>query len=193
MENTFTTLQEIIANRRTIKPAQMNGRQIPDDQVQQLLQLADWAPTHGNTEPWQFFVYAGTEKVQSFCRDHADLYRQQAGENADAAKADKLLHMGDAASHLIIAVMQRGNLPKIPALEEIAAVSAAVQNMLLGAQALGIAAYWGSGGMVYQPAMKTYLNLRDEDVVLGAIYLGYSDIEKKGTRLVPLDRKVKWM
>lgn len=171
----------------------MNGNQIPDEQVHQLLQLADWAPTHGNTEPWQFFVFAGNEKVKAFCKDHSDLYAAEAGENANSTTVNNLLHMGDLASHLIIAVMKRGDLPKIPALEEIAATSAAIQNLLLGAQAMGLAAYWGSGGMVYNPAMKTYLQLREEDVVLGAIYLGYTDTTKTGNRQIPLDRKVKWM
>lgn len=193
MENNLTVLETIIANRRTIKPGQMNGKQIPDEQVHQLLQLADWAPTHGNTEPWQFFVYAGHEKVKAFCKDHSALYTAEAGENANSTTVNNLLHMGDLASHLIIAVMRRGDLPKIPALEEIAATSAAVQNLLLGAQAMGLAAYWGSGGMVYKPAMKTYLQLREEDVVLGAIYLGYTDMTKTGNRQIPLEQKVKWM
>ena len=106
---------------------------------------------------------------------------------------NKLLHMGDHASHIIIAMMQRGSNPKIPVLEEIAATSCAVQNLLLGATALGIASYWGSGGMAYQPPMKTYLNLREEDLVLGILYLGYTDKEKpEGKRKTPLDEKIDW-
>ena len=171
----------------------MNGRQVPDELVRQLIALADWAPTHGNTEPWRFFVYSGTEKVRSFCASHAGMYQAEAGDKTDAAKYDKLLHMGDKASHIMIAVMKRGKLEKIPLLEEIAATAAAVQNLLLGAEALGISAYWGSGGLVLKPAMKEFLQLADEDVVLGAIYLGYSDITKPGIRQVPLSEKIHWM
>jgi hypothetical protein len=40
---------------------------------------------------------------------------------------------------VIIAIMKRGNLPKIPAFEEMAATSCAVQNLLLGATALDMA------------------------------------------------------
>jgi nitroreductase len=171
----------------------MNGRQIPDEQIQALLALADWAPTHGHTEPWRFFVYAGNDKVREFCTAHAALYEQGAGSGIDPAKRDKLLYMGDKASHIIVAAMQRGKLAKIPAIEEIAATSAAIQNILLGAEALGIAAYWGSGGLVLKPAMKSFLGLGTADEVLGALYLGYSDVVKTGERLVPLAEKVKWM
>jgi nitroreductase len=194
MSATFETIQSVIANRRTVKPGLMNGRKIEHETVAQLLALADWAPTHGRTEPWRFFVYEGS-RVQDFCRDHAELYRSNVPEESfNPESYNNLMHMGDKASHVMIAVMQRGALPKIPELEEIAAASAAIQNMLLGAAASGIAAYWGSGGMVYKPAMKTYLGLKDADIVLGAIYLGYTDeAPKPGVRNTPLTEKISWM
>lgn len=194
MNHSLSTLSQIIKTRRTIKPNQFNGRPISDEQINQLLALADWAPTHAYTEPWRFKVFAA-EKVQQFCRRHAELYQQHtAPESFQQAKFDKLLHMGDHTSHIIIAIMQRGDNPKIPVLEEIAATSCAVQNLLLGATALGIASYWGSGGMAYQPAMKTYLNLREEDLVLGILYLGFTDKEiPEGKRKTPLAEKVEWM
>lgn len=193
MKNAFAAIQEVIQSRRTVKPPQMNGQQVPDEQVKQLLALADWAPTHGHTEPWRFRVYAN-DKVKAFCQAHAGLYKAHtAPEKYLQEKYDKLLHMGDQASHLIVAIMQRGNLPKIPALEEIAATSCAVQNLLLGATALGITSYWGSGGMAYHPAMKQMLQLREEDLVLGILYLGYTDKPvQEGKRLIPLEEKVEW-
>ncbi|WP_181305895.1 nitroreductase [Rufibacter sp. XAAS-G3-1] len=194
MNQPFLDLQHIIQSRRTVKPPKMNGGLIPDGQIKEMLALADWAPTHGHTEPWRFVVYA-REKVKDFCLAHAELYRAHtAPEKFMEVNYEKLLHMGDQASHVIVAYMQRGDLPKIPALEEIAATSCAIQNLLLGATALGIASYWGSGGMAYKPAMKEMLQLREEDTVLGVLYLGYSDHpETAGKRLTPLPEKVRWM
>lgn len=192
MNTSFSEISHIIQNRRTTKPGKMNGQRIPDEQIKQLLELADWAPTHGHTEPWRFKVYAG-DKVQDFCLAHAELYKQKIDpEKYLQERYDKLLHMGNKASHVIVAYMRRGDLPKIPALEEIAATSCAIQNLLLGATALGIASYWGSGGMAYHPAMKEMLHLREEDVVLGILYLGYGDAPA-GKRTVPLEEKVEWM
>ncbi|MBC5775087.1 nitroreductase [Pontibacter sp. KCTC 32443] len=194
MNNNFDIIAGVIKARRTTKPPQLSGKRIPDEQVWQLLELADWAPTHGHTEPWRFKVYAG-DKVTQFCQSHASLYKEQSSpDKYQQEKYEKLLHMGDKASHILIAYMRRGDLPKIPALEEIAATSCAIQNLLLGATALGIASYWGSGGMAYHPAMKDFLHLREEDVVLGILYLGYSEKEAPaGKRVVPLSDKVEWM
>lgn len=194
MNDVFSTISLVIRNRRTTKPPKLNGQQIPDEQIHRLLELADWAPTHGHTEPWRFIVYAG-DKVAQFCQQHAELYKQETSEeNYQLLKYEKLLHMGDQTSHVIVAYMRRGDLPKIPVLEEIAATSCAIQNLLLGATALGIASYWGSGGMAYHPAMKEMLHLREEDIVLGILYLGYAESHAgEGKRNTPLSEKVEWV
>ncbi|PRY10030.1 nitroreductase [Pontibacter ummariensis] len=193
MNELFEHIKHIIKTRRTTKPPMMNGQRIPDEQVKELLKLADWAPTHGRTEPWRFRVYAN-DQVQAFCLTHAELYKKHiAPDKFLEMNYEKLLHMGDQASHVIVGYMRRGDLPKIPALEEIAATSCAIQNLLLGATALGIASYWGSGGMAYHPAMKDFLQLGEEDLVLGILYLGYSDKPADaGKRTVPLEEKVQW-
>ena len=183
-----------IEKRRTVKPADMNGKIISDELINHLLQLADWAPTHGRTEPWRFVVY-GPDKVKQFALDHAGMYRDHTPqERFKQASFDNLQRAADGASHVVIAYMRRGSNPNIPEMEEIAATACAIQNLLLGATENNIASFWSSGGMTLQPAMKTYLDLREEDKVLGIIYLGYSDQPaKEGKRTVPLSEKVKWM
>jgi nitroreductase len=190
----FLQVEKTIKNRRSIGWAKMNGKQVPDETVNQLLALADWAPTHGRTEPWYFFVYGG-DALKQFGKTHADLYWQHTAEDKrQEATFEKLLHNVDLASHLIIAVMKRGANPKIPQLEEIAAASAAVQNILLGATALGIATFWSTGGMTNNPALKDHLQLGPDDIILGLLYMGYTDEPAKdGVRNIPLAEKVKWL
>ncbi|WP_184547069.1 nitroreductase family protein [Mucilaginibacter sp. FT3.2] len=188
---TFTTITNIIQSRRTIKPNMMNGHKAPNGHIAALLELADWAPTHGFTEPWRFTVY---ENPAKFCQQHADIYKQgvSAGE-FDETVYSNLQHQGDKASHVIIATMQRGDLPKIPPFEEVAAVSSAIQNILLGATALNMASFWSTGGAILKPAFKEFLQLRDEDQVMGVLYLGYADAMPEGKRTIPLENKVKWI
>lgn len=189
----FEMLDNIIKNRRSCKPALMNGEKIDDAAINDLLKLADWAPTHAHTEPWRFIVFAGNA-VQQFCKDHADLYKVNTPpEKFETAKYEKTLHNGDHCSHIIAVYMKRGNNPKITRVEEICAVAAAVQNLLLGAAALNIAALWSTGGVTLHDAMKTWLGLQPEDQMIGLIYLGYTDkAVKEGERIIPLEEKVIW-
>ncbi|HEY4338071.1 MAG TPA: nitroreductase [Puia sp.] len=188
----FTLLQETIASRRSTKPAVLNGKKIEDREIRQLLELGNWAPTHANTEPWRFIVYSG-DAVQQFCHEHAELYKQYTpSEKFATAKYEKQQHNGDKASHLIVVYMKRGDNPNIAVLEEICAAAAAVENILLGAEALGIAVLWSTGGMVLHPAMKDYFSLGGEDVVLGMLYMGYTDEPAKPGRRGPVEDKTRW-
>lgn len=87
--------------------------------------------------------------------------------------------------------MKRSN-EKIPALEEVAAVSCAVQNILLGATALDIAILWSTGGMVLHPVMKNYFQLNEQDHILGILFLGKTDEHLKGQRKIALRDKLIW-
>lgn len=189
----FEVLERIVCQRRTIKAGRMNGKKIAESDIRDLIQLADWAPTHGRTEPWRFVVLEG-EAFKLFSEQHAELYRQHIPE--EKFREDKykgLLENYQTASHLVIVLMKRTVDGKIPEEEEYAAVAAAIQNMLLGASAKKIAAIWSTGGMATKPAMKPLLDLTEKDRVVGFLYLGYADEElKEGFRKIPLNEKIIW-
>ena len=190
----YQSVARTIKERRSVSWSKMNGQKIPDEVVNDLLSLGHWAPTHGRTEPWQFLVYSG-EALTQFGKAHADVYWNNTAEDKrQEAARHKLEHNVDKASHLVVAVMKRGENPKIPVLEEIAAASAAVQNILLGAQAMGIASFWSTGGMTHHPALKAHLGLGEDDIVLGLVFLGFTDEPAKdGVRNSPISEKVKWL
>lgn len=190
----FEQIESIIKKRRTTKAHSLNGKIIPDGQIQKLMELADCAPNHGQTEPWRYLIFTG-KALQTFGKMHSDIYWKY----TDAAKRreskyNKYISYAKNASHLIISVMHRNPDTKIPEKEERSAVSAANENILLGATALGIASYWSTGGMTYHPALKKHLKLDDDEKIIGMIYLGYTDEPcKKKKRRISLDEKVIWM
>jgi len=189
----FKALQTVIHERRSVKPGDMNGKRINDALIMALLELADWAPTHARTEPWRFVVFADDAK-KTFCLGHAELYKANTdAEKFNQGKYEKLKEQGDPVSHIIIVYMKRTVQHSIPAVEEIAAAAAATENFLLGAQSLGIAALWSTGGMAHHKAMKEYLSLGEDDQVLGMLMLGYTDKEPSpGKRNIPLAEKIRW-
>jgi nitroreductase len=185
-------LAQVIRLRRTTKPDKMNGQVIEEKDINELLALADWAPTHARTEPWRFIVY---DQPKEFTRQHAELWKQNtAPENFTRAKYDNIVNLGNNVSHVIIAWMKRVENHKIPEIEEIAATASAIQNLLLGAAGKGIASFWSTGGMAHHPLFRSFLNLGEEDRVLGIIYLGYADAPlREGTRMIPLSEKIQWV
>jgi nitroreductase len=196
MNNTLQAIDigNIIRTRRTVKPDKMNGRIIPDDTIVELVSNADWAPTHARTEPWRFIVI-GPERVKAFALRHANLYEKHTDPASfTPEKFNKLVSLGENVSHIIIAWMKRVPTKKIPVIEEISATAAAIQNLLLSATSNGIVSFWSTSGLTHHQAMKDEFKLGEEDLVLGIIYLGYSDEPfKEGNRMIPLSEKIEWL
>ena len=46
----------LIKARRSVKPKDMNRREVAKADIEAMLEAANWAPTHGLTEPWRFVV-----------------------------------------------------------------------------------------------------------------------------------------
>ena len=196
MENTLqaSDIGTIIRTRRTVKPERMNGRIIPDDTIVELLTNADWAPTHARTEPWRFIVI-GPQRIKEFTERHANLYKLHTDPSSfTPEKFNKIINNGKNVSHIVITWMKRVPTKKIPVIEEVCATAAAIENLLLSATSKGISSFWSTGGLTHHQAFKEDLGMGDEDLVLGIIYLGYSDEPfKEGNRMIPLSEKIEWL
>ncbi len=194
MENHFELIAKNIKERRTYKVQLMNGEKISDQDIKDLLALADTAPTHGRTEPWRFTVFTG-EGLKRFCQFHADTYWNETDENIRAqSRYDLFQSFYQHASHLVVVAMKRTEGVKIPSFEEYAACAAATQNILLGAEAKGLACIWNTGGKTYADSMKKFLALGEEDQVVGLVYIGKVDeiADKSAQRRIPLEDKIAW-
>lgn len=187
------SILEIIKNRRSIDPDHFNGEMISREIIEQMLEAANWAPTHGFTEPWRFVIFEG-EKAKAFGELHADLYKKLTPvEQFLQKKYAKIKFRSKNCSHVIVCVNKRGEKSNIPELEEIAATCCAIQNMLLVATEHKVATFWSTGGMCYHPEMKKALGFMEKDQVLGFIYAGKYSIENpQGKRNTEWKDKVEW-
>ncbi len=187
-------LEQIINNRRNIKPQFFSGETIPDDQIKQILASANWAPSHRYTEPWRFVVFSGVSR-SSLGVFQSTLYDETISlENQDQGKRDKLLKTPCLASHIVAVIAKNTQTPKVPFVEEIMAVSCAVQNILLSSASKEIAVHWSSGFMPESDAMKTFVGCKSIDVLLGFLYFGKCDqkINKPGKRFSSIQSKTTW-
>jgi nitroreductase len=183
----------LIKSRRSIFPDQfVPGKKIPDEIVWQILENANWAPTHKKTEPWFFTVFTGNG-LQKLARFQSETYLKSAGDKFKQDKYEKLQRTPLLCSHVIAIGMKRHREANIPEMEELAAVACAVQNIYLSTLGFGLGGYWSTGGVTYQEEAKSFFGLGEEDRLMGFFYLGYIQIPSpKGTRR-PISEKTKWI
>lgn len=188
------SITQTIINRRNVKPQYFSSEHLADDLVKSLLSAANWAPTHGYTEPWRLVVFSGDSR-NTLAKFQADCYKDAVSPEAFLeSKYQKLLETPLLASH-IVAVVAKNSKSRIPFVEEIVATACAVQNILLVAAEKNIAVHWTSGGVTYTNEMKEFLGYSTDDQVLGFLYMGKCDekINREGRRLSTIDEKVNWV
>ena len=154
----------------------------PREVIERLISAATWAPSHRRTEPWRFTVLAGDSR-SSMGNAVADWMAATgaANEGQQAATRVRLLR-----APVVIVVTQVGTPEDATRdREDYAACWCAIENLLLAAQAEGLAAHTSTGAMTEFAGAKLYLGLEEQDHIVAYIYLGYppeGGVNKEGTR-----------
>jgi 5,6-dimethylbenzimidazole synthase len=176
-------LYELAAGRRTIRGFK-KYRNVPEDCISKILDIARWAPSGGNGQPWEFIVIRDAEKREWI----AELFRKQQVPKLEMEKAVRgqatpsgagfrnapvyILVLGDprvkdsypvrtreekAFQHLITGLASAGLL-----------IQLAAASLGLGSQ------YVSDASSPYMATMlKTYLGIPDHMRVYELIPIGY--------------------
>ena len=143
-------------------------RQVPQELVTQLCDLAQWAPNHKRTWPWRFAYVVGNG-------------RAALGETVAAAmqlnfdppeKVNKALTKYLRTPGTLVVGSASGDSPLRTA-ENRDAVAAGIQNILLGATAHGLATYWGSCPKGANDTVAKFCDFEPNTTVLALIYFGW--------------------
>lgn len=186
-------VEEAIRTRRSI--GKVKPDPVPKELVERLIDAAVWAPNHYLTEPWKFVVLTG-EGRRRLGKAYAEIAAETLGDLAAEEKQERLQKEEAKAfrAPVVIAVAcTPSDAPKVIRAEELAAVHAATQNLLLAAHASGLGAIWRSGEPAYHPAVKRWLGLDENDEVTGLVYLGYPDMPPSKGRRTPGAEKTVWL
>jgi nitroreductase len=62
MEQEIEILSRIIKRRRSIFPVSYTNQEVPVKVIQQILESANYAPTHKLTQPWRFIFFRNEGK-----------------------------------------------------------------------------------------------------------------------------------
>lgn len=166
----FEQFADLARARRT---SLLMDRERPVDAaiIDELCALAAWAPNHKKTWPWKFAEFTGTGRTRLGELMATDMVDAEFG---DATKRDKTRgKYMRAPSVLVVGCTPHAN--EMLHLENRDAVAAAIQNLLLGATALGLASFWSTPALARPPKVLELCGFDQEDRVIGVLYLGWPD------------------
>jgi nitroreductase len=161
-------LEALIRTRRTHKafaPA-------PVDRVtlDELFELARWAPNHELTNPWRFRVLG-----------------PRALEAVKAAAGPESAPKLDRAPTLVAASAVLGGNDPVADEEDLAAAACAIYIVLLAAHERGLGGYWRTPAVLRTAAGRAACAIGDGEHVLGLVHLGTARGEKAAPERAPLE------
>ncbi len=161
---------DLLVTRRSV--GKVTAQDIPHATVASLLDAAVQAPNHHLTEPWRFIVLTGDAR-RTVGEAHAAAYLRAHPKAPDSVMERERGRL-ERAPTVIVCIVRTDAHNVVRAREDRDAVACAVQNILLGAHANGLAAMWRTGTMVDEPDVQAALGLAATDVIVAFVYLGFA-------------------
>jgi nitroreductase len=177
-----------IRNRRTIKL--FTGASVARSEVERLVELACWAPTHRLTQPWRFYACDQAAIQALSARLTTDPELMAVLDPRKAAKAQELLAKVGA---LVLVTWVRQSDPDIDR-EDLCAAAAAAQNLLLAATAAGLGSFWSTNPALGHPACRRWCGSDPAtEGFVGAIWLGVPAAIPPVPPRLPLGERLSWV
>jgi nitroreductase len=151
VENMNETILDIIKRRRSIR--RFDGRKIPDEHVEQILEAGRWAPSGANAQPWRFIVVTKRETLKAIAeRCYYKVFKSR--------------HVGEAGAAVVICADPEAGSLTYPLDAAIAGT-----NMTLMATALHIGSCWI--GAFEDDALRSILGIPEKLKIIALIAFGY--------------------
>jgi nitroreductase len=166
-------VEEAIRGRRTHKAFAPNP--VPRELLDEILDLARWAPNHHLTNPWRFRVL-GPGALAAL--------KETAGPQA-AAKLER--------APTLVAVTARRSDDPVRDEEDLCAAACATYAVLLAAHAHGLAGYWRTPAVLRTEGGRAALGIPAEERFVALVHLGWARQERTAPERVPRAEVVTYL
>lgn len=161
-----------IHSRRSVR--RYTPEQIKDDELDEIIKAGLYAPSAVNQQSWHFTVIRDKAKIDSLAANVKELLHTHKNEHVRGyAKIEKYHVFYNAPAVVLVSLENE-------ALNPLSDCSAAIQNMLLAAESLGIGSCWIGMTSVYftDTSHNAEFGIPDGYQPRFAVCLGYPDAPK---------------
>lgn len=176
---------EEIYTRRSIR--KYKSDRVPIEILEQILDAGRAAPSGKNKQPWRFLVYGGERKAELLSAMKSGIERERKGNALLPASgyglpdAVNTLRVMRKAPVVIMVLNICGKSPfdsitadeRVTEIVDTLSIGAAIENMLLKAQELGIGTLWIANTCFAYPELTGYMDTKHQ--LVGAVALGYAN------------------
>jgi nitroreductase len=132
--------------------------------LDELFELASWAPNHHLTNPWRFRVLGARTRAQLMAL-------------ADSEQPGSAVKLARSPTLVAVSAIQSGDTAQDR--EDLLATTVAAYIVLLGAHARGLAGYWRTVPLLDDPRGREIVGLPATETPVGLLYLGHPVQEQR--------------
>ena len=164
---------------------------LPRDVIEKLLDAGNRAPNHYKVRPWRFIVLTGNARNKLGDVFAASFAERNPGLPPEGLNKSRALPL--RAPVLIVVGVDKPVETKVLEVENLSAASAACQNILLAAHALGLGAKWRTGDWARDTKVKEFLGFTADQHIAGFIYIGYPEAMSDPAPRPSFEDRTVWM
>ncbi len=157
-----------------------------EEQLKQILRVAMAAPDHGRMQPYRFLRIEGEARYR-LSDVFADAVKKRDPKVSDEylkKQADKPLR----SPMIIVVIASLTETPKVPRIEQMLSAGAAAHGILLASEAMGFGGIWLSGDNAYDDTVKQALGVRQNEEIIGFMYIGTKKNHMPPRQSAPVER-----
>ena len=162
---------EELATRRRSSLVCDRDREVPGPLLERVCNLVFAAPNHKRTTPWQVAVFTGAERATLGELLAADLVAESPG--VAAQKLDKTRTKYGRAPAIVVAGCRPDPDDALRHREDLFAVAAGVENLLLGVASAGLTALWSSPPVLVPSRLNDHAGFVPGTELVALVYIGW--------------------
>lgn len=169
---------DLVVNRRSA--SRLTEPAPAGEALENIIRAGMRAPDHGTLQPWRFKIIENQGRE----RFSALLEKAARDDRMEDKAIEKAKQSPFRAPMIITVVAHCEEHPKVPHWEQVVSAGCAVMAMQMAALAQGFNGIWRSGAWTEHDAVREAFGCREQDVIVGFLYLGTPQL-KSSTTLVP--------
>ena len=197
-----TTFMDLVKRRTSHRGGYLKDKDVPEEHIRFILEAARWAPSAGNSQPWEFLVVRKPETRAAII----DLAKKQLREKIEmewAIRKTRRVGSDSGFRHAPVLILILGDPRSIEAYpvrtrldkwqsHYFSSLANTVLTMVLAAESLGLGSQWLSdvASPYFATMLKALLSIPDPLQVYHLVPIGYVDRKLRPNPRRPLDELV---
>ena len=176
-------MSQLIKERRSIR--KFKSDKVSNEILEELLEVASYAPNHKLTQPWRFIIYKdeGSKVLANIMAETVANGPKKKSPEEVRARFESI------PAHVLVVINEEANY--FAREEDYAATCALIQNFQLAAWERGLGVLWKTDAFIASPTFRKGVGAKPGEKIAALLQVGYPEVVPKAVERVDISERIK--